>query len=241
MILKNEVKVDKELKDNYVLRRYLDVPRFVNFLKTRSLYLCRSDLFSDKFEGSFTPSIKEAIRNAYEKNKIEYTYEKLKKELREGIFLNCWSLGVDDNIALWKLYGKTDDCVTITTTVAKLKTVLKEFHGSGQLFLRKVKYVRYWKDPKIEVNPYSSVFRYKAVGYAFENEVRVILDRFESTFKADSKEEGVMLSVDPRTFLRSIVVSPERSPWFMDVIKDIASKYRISCPIRESVMSKPPI
>lgn len=238
---RDRVIVDNNLKDSNVLRRYLDVPRFVSFLKTSSLYLCRSDLFPDKFEGSFTLTVKDAICNAYKKNKIEYTYEKFRKELREGVFLNCWSRGVDDNMALWKLYGKTDDCVAITTTIAKLKTVLNEFDGPGRLVLRKVKYIRHWKDPQIEVKPYSNVFRYKAVGYAFENEVRVILDRFESTFEAPSKDEGVMLPVDLKVFLRSVVVSPECSPWFRVFIEDVAHKYGVLCPIRNSSMSKQPI
>ncbi len=233
--------VDYRLKGNDILRRYLDLPRFINFLKTSSLYLCRSDLFPDKFEGSFTPAIREAISAAYKKNRIEYGYEEFKKELREGVFLNCWSLGIDDNMALWQLYGKTDDCVAITTTVSKLATAIKRFTGSGYLSIRKVDYIRHWKDPAIVVNPYSSVFRYKVVGYKFENEVRVILDRFEATFESPDKEDGVSIHVDLSIFLRSIVVSPECSHWFREVVKDIASKYGVSCPIRVSSMSRKPI
>ncbi len=233
--------IDEELQGAEVLRRYLDLPRFIGFLKTSSLYLCRSDLFPDKFEGSFTVSVKEAINNAYRKNKIKYTYEKFKKELREGVFINCWSLGIHDNMALWKLYGRTNDCVAITTTVAKLKAALDESRGLGQLSLKKVKYIRHWRDPIIEVKPYSNVFKYKTVGYAFENEARIILDRFDETFEETPKDEGVMLPINLRAFLRSVVMSPERSPWFKEVVEDIAVKYRLSCPIRDSSMSKQPI
>lgn len=233
--------IDEKLKEGDILRRYLDMPRFISFLKTSSLYLCRSDLFSDKFEGSFTASIKEAIGNAYKKNRIKYTYDKFKKELREGVFINCWSLGIDDNMALWKIYGKTDDCVAITTTVKKLRSALDKFSGQGRLSLRKIDYIKHWKDPKIEVKPYSNVFKYKTVGYTFENEVRIILDRFDHTFEATSKDEGVMLPVDLRMFLRSVVVSPECSPWFKTVVEDIAVKYGVTCPIRNSSMSKQPI
>ncbi len=241
--MRSERKViaDNNLADSDVLRRYLDVPRLLSFLKTRSLYLCRSDLLPDKFEGSFTLTIKEAIDSAYRKNRIRYTYEKFKKELREGVFLSCWSHGIHDNMALWRLYGKTNDCVAITTTVSKLKSALKKFDGGGKLFLRKVEYIRHWRDPKIEVKPYSNVFKYKTIGYAFENEVRVILDRFDSTFEAPSKDEGIMLQVHLHAFLRSIVLSPECSPWFKAVIEDIANKYHISRPVRSSSMSKKPI
>ena len=241
MKTKSKVKVDSILRSGNILRRYLDVPRFINFLMTSSLYLCRSDLFPDKFEGSFTPTVRDAICAAYSKNKIEYTYEKFKKELREGVFINCWSLGVDDNMALWQLYGKTNDCVAITTTVKKLTETLDGFKGSGHLSICKVDYIRHWKDPEIDVKPYSSVFRYKTAGYGFEQEVRVILDRFDSSFESDTKEDGVSIPVDLNAFLRSIVVSPECSTWFRAIIKDIALKYGVSCPVRNSSMAKEPI
>lgn len=236
-----KILIDEGLTERKVLRRYLDMPRFISFLKSSSLYLCRSDLFQDKFEGSFTVSVKEAIRNAYKKNRMNYTYEKFKKELREGVFINCWSLGADDNMALWKLYGKTDDSVAITTTVSKLSDALDNYIGQGRLLLRKVEYIKHWRDPQIEIKPYSNVFKYKTVGYAFENEVRIILDRFDQTFEATSKDEGVALPVNLSKFLRSVVVSPECSPWFKEVVQDIADKYGVVCPIRNSSMSKMPV
>jgi hypothetical protein len=237
----NKFLADSSLADSDVLRRYLDVPRFISFQKTQSLYLCRSDLFPDKFEGSFTLTVKEAISNSYKKNRIKYTYEKFKRKLREGVFLNCWAHGVDDNMALWWLYGKTNDCVAITTTVARLKNALRQFDGEGQLFLRKVEYIKHWRDPDIEVKPYSNVFKYKAVGYSFENEVRIILDRFASTYEAPTKDEGIILPVDAQSFLHSIVVSPECSPWFKTIIEDILQRYDLSCPVRNSSMAKEPI
>jgi hypothetical protein len=236
-----KISIDDSLKEENVLRRYLDMPRFISFLKSSTLYLCRSDLFQDKFEGSFTVSVKDAIINSYNKNKIEYTYEKFKKELREGVFINCWSLGADDNMALWKLYGKTNDCVAITTTVGKLSTALNNYTGQGCISLRKVEYIKHWKDPKIKIKPYSNVFKYKTVGYAFESEVRIILDRFSETFESPSKDEGITLPVNLSKFLRSIVVSPECSIWFKAVVQDVADKYGVICPIRNSSMSKKPI
>lgn len=235
----NRIEVDSRLKFNNVLRRYLDVPRFINFLMSSSLYFCRTDLFPDKFEGSFTPSVRDAICAAYKINKIENTYEKFKKELRESVFISCWSLGVDDNMALWQRFGSTNNCLAITTTVKKLKVALNQFNGIGQLSIRKVDYIRHWKDPAIDVNPYSSVFRYKAVGYEFEKEVRIIIDRFD--FKSGEKDNGVLVPTDLSSFIRSIVVSPECSTWFRSVIKDISAKYGISCPVRNSSMAKEPI
>ena len=49
------------------------------------------------------------------------------------------------------------------------------------------------------------------------------------------------LFVSLSAFLRRIVVPPESSPWFKAVVQDIASKYEVACPIRNSSISKQPM
>lgn len=48
--------------------------------------MCRGDLFQDKFEGSFTPSLRTAIEESYGNNKIDFTYADFKKNLRECVY-----------------------------------------------------------------------------------------------------------------------------------------------------------
>ncbi|UCV28689.1 hypothetical protein [Ferribacterium limneticum] len=233
--------ISSELSDNRVLRRYLDLPKFIDLLRTQNLFLCRADLFQDKFEGSFTPSLRAAIEEAYSYNKSEFSYEKFKKELREGVYVNCWSLGVNDNMALWELYGKSDASVAITTTVGRLRKELAASNLLGVTSLCKVEYIKHWNDPKIDIIPYSNVFRYKVVAYDFEREVRIIHDRFEQNFKMSGKESGLPLSVRLNSLLRSIVVSPSAQPWFIDLVKDVAQRYGVTTPVRRSKLSLDPI
>lgn len=233
--------VDPELSDNRVLRRYLDLSKFIDLLRTQTLYLCRADLFQDKFEGSFTPSLRAAIEEAYLHNKSNFSYEKFKKELREGVYINCWTLGVNDNMALWELYGKSDASVAITTTVGRLRKEIAESPLLGTTNLCKVEYVKHWNDPKINIIPYSNVFRYKVIAYDFEREVRIIHDRFEQNFKRSEKENGMRLNVRLNNLLRSIVVSPSAQPWFIDLIKDVTERYGVTTPIKRSKLSLDPI
>lgn len=233
--------IDKTLSKDDVLRRYLDLPKFISVLKKRALYLCRSDLLPDKYEGAFTPSLKKQIQDSYEKNNIDFTYDTFKKELREGVFLNCWSFGYDDNMAMWRLYGKTNDCVAVTTTVGRIEKAMNDFSEGGQFLLKKVTYIKHWQDPEISIKPYCHIFTYKLVGYSFENEARIILDRFQNTFQTSEKIEGVFMPVNLSAFIKSLVVSPESSSWFREVVKDVALKYGLKCPVRNSMMSKEPI
>lgn len=232
--------VDPVLRDSRVLRRYLDLSKFIDLLRTQSLYLRRADLFQDKFEGSFTPSLKAAIEEAYDVNKSDFSYEKFKKELREGVYVNCWSLGVNDNMALWELYGKSDASVAITTTVGQLRKELEASPLSGMTNLCKVDYIKHWRDPKISIIPYSNIFRYKVVAYDFEREVRIIYDKFDQNFNKSDKETGVLLKVRLDRLLRSIVVSPSAQPWFSDLIKDITKRYGITTPVRQSKLAVDP-
>ena len=233
--------VDPVLRDSRVLRRYLDLSKFIDLLRTQSLYLRRADLFQDKFEGSFTPSLKAAIEEAYDVHKTDFSYEKFKKELREGVYVNCWSLGVNDNMALWELYGKSDASVAVTTTVGHLRKELEASPLSGTTSLCKVEYIKHWRDPKISILPYSNIFRYKVVAYDFEREVRIIHDRLEQNFKKSDKETGVLLKVRLDRLLRSIVVSPSAQPWFIDLVKDVTQRYGITTPVRQSKLAIDPI
>src|SRR6266852_1351525 len=236
-----KVTVDPHLKDDDVLRRYLDMARFLSQVSSRKIYLCRGDLFQDKFEGSFTPSLKRKIEISYAQQEIDFSYEKFKKDLREGVFVSCWSLGADDNMALWRLYGSTTNSVAITTTVGRLREAMEAFQTPGHQFLQRVKYSKHWRDPALNVRPYSRIFEYKVIGYKFEGEVRLILDHVGHPFRAEDKSEGVLLPVDLNKFIRSIVVAPESSAWFKHVVEDVTRKYEIKVDVKTSKLAMDPI
>ncbi len=64
MATKAEVHRDKDLKDGTQLRRYLDLPKYIDLLRSSSVYLRRADRFTDRFEGALTPAIRRAIDSA---------------------------------------------------------------------------------------------------------------------------------------------------------------------------------
>lgn len=235
--------VDPALRDGVVLRRYLDMSRYLGFLQSKSLYLARADRFEDKFEGSFTPSVRAAIRKAYKDNRIAFTYENFKRELRGSVYVSCWTLGLDDNMALWAMYGKPENTIAVTTTVGRMRAALKAWScpSATPVSLVKVEYIKPWRDPKVEVVPYSNIFRYKVTAYSFEQEVRVILDRHGVNFGANDKDEGVLLPIAPAKFIRSIVVSPLAGRSFRNLVAEVTSRYGIVAQVRLSKLAMSPI
>ncbi|MBK0392107.1 hypothetical protein [Ramlibacter algicola] len=238
---KGKVAVSDKLKDADVLWRYVDTARFLDFLETKALFFCRGDQFEDKFEGAFTHSLRDAIESAYLSNKIDYTYESFKKELRRRVFVNCWHNGRDDSMAMWKIYGQSPCAVALTTTVGRLKEALESQLLPYHLRIERVEYVKHWRDPKLNIKPYSRVFSYKTTAYAFEKEVRVILDRSLDDAQDAVLETGIPVPISVPKLLRSVVISPEAPKWFSNLVTLVAARYGLQADVRHSKLSLEPV
>lgn len=173
-----EPRINGDLRQDTVLWRYLDAAKLFDFFENSTLFFCRADHFSDKFEGAFTPSLRQQISDAYARGEIDYTYEQFKRRMRESVFINCWHRSQDDSAAMWALYGKSECAVALTTTVGQLAGALKGVETEHDISIERVEYVKHWSDPKLDVSPdYARIFAYKTKAYEYEKEVRVIIDR----------------------------------------------------------------
>ncbi|NVJ10994.1 hypothetical protein HUW63_38115, partial [Myxococcus sp. AM001] len=217
----------------------LDTAKFLDYATSQKLFLCRADKFEDQFEGSFTQSIRHAIEKSYHDNQIAYTYEQFKERLRQSIYVNCWHKSPNDSMAMWKLYGASNFAVAVTTTVQQLETVVNNAGIDGYITIKKVKYVKHWKDPSLSIKPYSNVFAYKVTAYDYEKEVRVIVDRFDDKFSNNSS--GIIMPAPAKDLIRSIVVSPEAPDWYKSMIEKVAQDYGITAPVRRSKLATDPI
>ena len=108
--------------------------------------------------------------------------------------------------------------------------------------VEKVKYIKHWRNPRISVSPYSNVFKYKVKAYAFEKEVRVIIDKMDEDWDGLVTEEGMSVRVTPQRLIRSIVVSPDAPEWFHSVVMEVVSKFGLSrATIHRSKLSFSPL
>ena len=236
-----EPRLSRLLKSDDVLWRYLDAARFFDFIHNQTLFFCRGDHFQDRFEGAFTESLKHAIERSYQVNKIEFTYEEFRRRLRERVFVNCWHKGSDDSMAMWSLYGGSSCSVALTTTAGQLRTSLKEQQLPYDIAIEKVEYVKHWRDPNLDIAPYSRVFAYKTKAYEYEKEVRVLIDRFADGFESQMPEGGMPIKVAHQTLLRSVVIAPEAPAWFDTLIREASVRYGIVAPVRRSKLATDPV
>jgi len=237
----------ERLRRDTVLWRYLDAAKLFDFLENRTLFFCRADHFSDKFEGAFTPTLRDQISASYARGEIDYNYAQFKRRMRQSVFINCWHRNQDDSAAMWALYGKSDCAVALTTTVGQLSDTLKVADTEHEAWIARVEYVKHWSDPKLDISPrssndYAKIFAYKTKAYEYEKEVRVIIDRTALAHDTCIEHEaGIVIPVDATRLLRSIVIAPDAPPWFEKLVRQSALRYGIAAPVRRSRLAADPI
>ena len=230
---KSVVTADPEVKGKSILRRYVDLPKLLDLLHTKSLYLRRADGFSDRLEGALFPSLRKTIDEEFEKGNLKTNSSDFYRNAREGSYVCCWTIGARDNMALWQLYGGVKSSVAITTTVDRLVSTVSSWDRSVHLY--KVKYINHSKPPNFAIGAYRDVLQYKSDAYKFENELRVVLPKLDDI---SQNKMGINLKLkDINEFVRSIVVSPEADESFVSAVADLCKKYGLKSPVRRSKLA----
>jgi hypothetical protein len=122
-----------------ILRRYIDLPKFLDLLHSRCLYLRRADGFIDRPEGELFPSLRASIDAAHSRGDSHENADDFYWKARTGSYVSCWAIGAKDNMALWQLYGGAKTCVAVTTTVGRLVRLALSWNEAAEL--RRVNYV----------------------------------------------------------------------------------------------------
>jgi len=86
------------------------------------------------------------------------------------------------------------------------------------------------------IGHYTDLLQFKHEAYEYEDEVRVIVPRQQDGW--EENPEGIRLPIGSLSkLIRSVVVAPDASPWFFDLIKDVTRKYGVSSPVRRSKLT----
>lgn len=233
-----EVATDTDLGLKTTLRRYMDLPKFLDLLHFEALYLCRADSFADRLEGALFPSHRELIERAHGAGYKTESAETFYRRGRAGNYVSCWTRGNRDSMALWRLYGGTGPSVAVVTSIEQLVQVALSWNR--RVVIHRVKYVEHANVKTYVVGAYTDMLQYKHVAYKYENEVRLIVPQQDGIW--ESNPIGIRLKLlNLNRFIRSIVISPEASPEFVQVVRDVASKYGVQARINQSSLAKVPV
>jgi hypothetical protein len=232
------ITADPDVRQSGILRRYMDLPKLLDLLYTRSLYFRRADGFADRLEGALFPSFRKTMHEAFERKEIPYDADHFYNRARKGNYVNCWTLGARDNMALWQLFGNVKTSVAVTSTVDRLGAC--GFEWNRRMHLHKVRYVDHRRVRTYVMGAFTDPLQYKSDSYKFERELRIIIPQQEVGWEENPM--GIRLPIpDLNDLVRSIVVAPEADTGFLEAVRDLCRRYGLSAPVRRSMLSLMPV
>ena len=202
---------------------YFSLPKFLSFLSTSSLYMCRQDKFDDGFEGVMT---KKDI--AFFEKIIPGMTRGLKDDSHGCTFSNCWTRSEVDEYVLWRSYASLTDGVAIRSSVSKLITALDP-NDKRAVYVSNVQYIDYDSDYSFQLTggianmiaPHFSKRPY----FMAEKELRAIY--WDTNGRFNNTPEGLLFKVDLNELIEMVYVAPSSKQWYRDVIKEILVKYEL--------------
>jgi hypothetical protein len=231
-----------------VILRFMGFEKLKDLMTTRKLYFRRADLFKDKSEGlpleeyvqvlNLNPSDVQGLNNHI--GSIA--------QFREGFFINCWHLFVEETARMWEEYGK--DGVAACSRYSILKSALDSCAGRPHLGL-----VRYGSKHLTGWN----VIRFittQQERYRHEQEVRALLwvpDEYAGInrhFDEDNKAHPRPLTLPParvpdfqrrkvdlQSLITGIVVSPLASDSLLSDVERLVHDSGHSIQVRPSELT----
>jgi hypothetical protein len=223
---------DPGIKGTLVLRRYIDLPKLLDLLHSKSLYFRRADGFADRLEGALFPGLRKLLDEEYIKGSIKYDSNEFYKRVREDNYVSCWTIGAKDNMALWQLYGGSKSSIVITSTLDRLFD--NAFNWNRSIHIHKVKYVEHKLVRNYIIGAPRELLQFKNDAYKFEKELRIVMPHMDS----DNKSLGIRLPLkNLDSLIRSVVVSPDADSDFVKAVTDLCKRYGLKSPVRRSKLS----
>ena len=226
--------------------RYMDFTKFVSLLEKKSLYFTRVDKFDDPFEGSYSKANVVKRLKMYT-NLPEHLFGDMSIDYKiwpKFTFLNCWHLNNFESAAMWKLYLKSDEGISVQSNFERLT---KSFDKctDHDTFVGKVKYIDYNVD-FIPDNNMLNPFLHKRQSFEHEKEIRaIVVDIPIKDEKVDLNSikypHGIYVPIDLDILIEKIYVSPTSPDWFYTLVKSITKKYEIDKDVVKSNISDDPV
>ncbi len=242
-------------KQDTLLWRYQDFPKFVSLLDSGELFFTRADNFEDEFEGARgfnfqKNAIYEALKPSLDLKAKSYLMaagndtptddevevvvaEEMKKlvesqeKLREEYYVSCWHANERESEAMWKLYiSAKNQGVSIQTTMERLcYSIGKEGFEVGA-----VNYMSYDRPLSVDDTP----IWYKRTAFKHENEVRAIFR------EAGSMNAGMPVKMDLEMLIEKVYISPSAPGWFAKLVESVINKYGLKKSVEHSKLDEKP-
>ncbi len=187
------------------------------------------------------------------------------KLIREGmkeVYASCWNSADHECVAMWKLYGKDKNAVMLVTNAKELTDAFKDFDKPKE-WLASLVWLRYVLpgdlncgkvfdgEPPLWENGFKGEFsvsflfkhvypglQYKHISYKFENEYRLIAAHKK---RGERQGKGITLGPLKKSFIKKVILQPDSSNVFRDVVQDCLKKNNFTdVPVEKSFLDELP-
>lgn len=207
---------------NHFIFKYLNFDNFINIVANDYLWFSRLDSMEDATEGCYKDinmqikscpcgksykKIEKSIQNEYEKQKVIESF------IREHFYISCWSIGSDENFALWKIFTEKNNGIAIKSN---LQNVLDSIQSEKIICHGRVDYEKKFS---LTSNFHSYCFT-KNIQYKYENEYRFIIKEDEK-----KQQKHIPVKINYKSIIEEIYFSPYIEEWKRNIFNDIIKRF----------------
>ena len=235
--------------------RYVSLAKFLALCGSRSLFLCRADLLSDTFEGSFSNASLQNHANDWGST-FPANLVKLMQWIPCRSFVNCWHVSNAESAALWKIYSGSESSVAVQSTIGTLQKLFPELmtkDGNTIVYqsIRRVQYIDYRAEAP-HINDLMGPLCYKRQAFRHEQEIRLIRQELPTGPAKDRegscvqvgpppKNQGIEVPVDLTELIDAVYLVPSSPKWFLNVVQEVMRKFDLDdIPCRQSTLDELP-
>ncbi len=220
-----------ELKEENTIWRYMDFWKFEDLIKTSELFMSTIKNMGDQFEGR----IPDAICRKW----VDYLNSKGHKSSAKTIELlanyghvlnyniSSWNISKNESYALWKIYTKSKEAVSIKSNVQRLIDSLQR--NQYWQHIGKVNYFDNTLNFKFDSNVMNLALN-KFDYYRFEDELRIIniIPATEKEKNPKLKEiEDVRVKLDLDILIDSIYLAPNATDVDFENVKSLLETHNL--------------
>lgn len=199
-----------------IIWKYLDLSKFVDILLYRKLFMSRSDLFEDQYEGTFSEPTYEEIKKLAVHNTDFLDYYKIH---RQNVVISSWHINEYESFAMWQIFTQKNEGLAIQSTLGRLQEAL-DHEKEYEQYIGEVNYIDYKK----EYIPFENIFfpfLFKRKSFQYEREVRVISDLTDYELKI---ENGVKVDIDICRLIEKIYIHPKSENWYKNLVIELSKR-----------------
>jgi hypothetical protein len=174
---------------------------------------------------------------------------KMRQQLLTLTYVNCWTLGNIESVAMWRLYTGDENGIAIESSFRRLRTSFAR--EPLPIWAGRVRYVDYDADLIPEESAFDP-FAHKRRAFTYEREVRAVtstifdpvqtsVDPQTHTAWNPPSPPGIHVEVDLANLIRRVRVSPVSAGWFVDLVEELATKYGLAVPVLQSELEGEPV